>query len=233
MKKAMSLFFILCVSLASAFAQTSTGRLIGTVASPDGVITGAKVSIIDDKTGKERSVVTASDGTFTVPQLEVGTYTVKVTANGFKTFTAASVKIDIGREYSLPVALEVGQVAETVTVTAGADVLNATTAELSNTVSQKQILELPLNGRNPMSLIALQPGVASNSAQNSSINGMRTSFTNITRDGLNIQDGFIRSNATDFAPGRPLICRVELLRPCLPAAPGNLPQVLAARFRIH
>src|SRR5262245_27570713 len=83
--------------------------------------------------------------------------------------------------------------------------MNATTGELSNTVSSKQILELPLNGRNPMNLIALQPGVASNSAQNSSINGMRTSFTNITRDGLNIQDGFIRSNATDFAPGRPSV----------------------------
>src|SRR6266498_1284523 len=205
MKKAMLLFFVFCVGLASAFAQTSTGRLVGTVASSDGVISGANVTVTDDKTGKGRSVVTAGDGTFTVPQLEVGTYTVKITANGFKTFTATSVKIDIGREYSLAATLEVGQFAETVTVSAGTDVLNATTGELSNTVSNKQILELPLNGRNQMNLIALQPGVASNSAQNSSINGMRTSFTNITRDGLNIQDGFIRSNATDFAPGRPSV----------------------------
>jgi Carboxypeptidase regulatory-like domain/TonB dependent receptor-like, beta-barrel len=205
MKTAMLLFFVFCVGLASAFAQTSTGRLVGTVASSDGVISGANVTVTDDKTGKGRSVVTAGDGTFTVPQLEVGTYTVKITANGFKTFTATSVKIDIGREYSMVATLEVGQFAETVTVSAGTDVLNATTGELSNTVSSKQILELPLNGRNPMNLIALQPGVASNSAQNSSINGMRTSFTNITRDGLNIQDGFIRSNATDFAPGRPSV----------------------------
>ncbi|HEV2666877.1 MAG TPA: TonB-dependent receptor, partial [Blastocatellia bacterium] len=205
MKKAMSLFFVLCVSLTPAFAQTNTGRLVGTVASSDGVISGANVTVTDDKTGRERSAVTAGDGTFTVPQLEVGTYTVKVTANGFKTFTATGVKIDIGREYSLAATLEIGQIADTVTVTVGTDVLNATTGELSNTVSSKQILELPLNGRNPMNLIALQPGVASNSAQNSSINGMRTSFTNITRDGLNIQDGFIRSNATDFAPGRPSV----------------------------
>lgn len=202
MKKAMSLFFVLCASLASAFAQTNTGRLVGTVASSDGVISGANVTVTDDKTGKERSVVTSGDGTFTVPQLEVGAYTVKVTANGFKTFTAMSVKIDIGREYSLTAALEVGQVSEAVTVTAGADVLNATTGELSNTVSSKQILELPLNGRNPLNLIALQPGVANNGAQNTAINGLRTSFTNITRDGLNVQDGFIRSNATDFSPNR-------------------------------
>jgi hypothetical protein len=202
MKRMMSLLFLLCLSLASALAQTNTGRLVGTVASSDGVISGANVTITDDKTGKDRSVVTAGDGTFTVPQLEVGTYTVKVTASGFKTFTVTSVKIDIGREYSLAATLEVGQVSEAVTVTAGADVLNATTGELSNTVSSKQILELPLNGRNPLSLIALQAGVANNGAQQTSINGLRTSFTNITRDGLNVQDGFIRSNATDFSPNR-------------------------------
>ncbi|HEY9432944.1 MAG TPA: TonB-dependent receptor [Blastocatellia bacterium] len=202
MKKALSLSFLLCVSLASAVAQTSTGRLVGTVTSSDGVMAGANVIITDDKTGKERSIVTAGDGTFTVAQLEVGTYTVKVAVNGFKTFTVTSVKIDIGREYSLAVALEVGQVAEAVTVTAGTDVLNATTGELSNTVSSKQILELPLNGRNPLNLIALQAGVSQNGAQQTSINGLRTSFTNITRDGLNVQDGFIRSNATDFSPNR-------------------------------
>ena len=205
MRKTMSLFFLLCVSLASAFAQTNTGRLVGTVAGSDGVIAGANVTITDDKTGRERLVVTAGDGTFTVPQLEVGAYTVKVTANGFKTFTATNVKIDIGREYSLPVNLEVGQVTDAVTVTSGTDVLNATTGELSNTVNSKQILELPLNGRNPLNLIALQAGVSQNGAQNTSINGLRTSFTNITRDGLNVQDGFIRSNATDFSPNRPSV----------------------------
>src|SRR4029453_2029359 len=105
MNRMMSLFFVLFASLGSAFAQTNTGRLIGTVASPDGVVAGANVTVTDDKTGKERVAVTAGDGTFTVPQLEVGTYTVKVTTNGFKTFTATSVKIDIGREYSLAVTL--------------------------------------------------------------------------------------------------------------------------------
>ncbi|MEP7342217.1 MAG: TonB-dependent receptor [Acidobacteriota bacterium] len=198
----MSLSLLFCISVATAFAQTNTGRLVGTVASPDGMIAGATVTITDDKTQKDRTVVTGGDGTFTVPQLEVGNYTVKVTSTGFKTFTATTVKIDIGREFSLPIVLEVGNVSEAVTVTAGTDVLNATTGELSNTVSGKQIIELPLNGRNPLSLIALQPGVASNSAQNTSINGLRTSFTNITRDGLNVQDAFIRSNATDFSPNR-------------------------------
>lgn len=178
---------------------------MGTIASSDGVIAGANITITDDKTGKERTVVSAGDGSFTVPQLEVGTYTVKVTANGFKTFTATDVKIDIGREYALTATLEIGRVEDAVTVAAGVDVLNATNGELSTTVSNKQIIELPLNGRNPLNLIALQPGVSQNGAQNTSINGLRTSFTNITRDGLNVQDGFIRSNATDFSPNRPSV----------------------------
>ncbi|MBK6798148.1 MAG: TonB-dependent receptor [Acidobacteria bacterium] len=205
MKRFLLASIALIIFVATATAQTNTGRLVGTVSSVDGVVAGATVTITDNKVGKEKTVTTGQDGSFTFAQLEVGTYTVKVSSTGFKTFSATELKIDIGREYSLPVLLEVGNIQESVTVTAGVDVLNATTGELSNTVSTKQIIELPLNGRNPLNLIALQPGVSSNGAQNTSINGLRTSFTNITRDGLNVQDGFIRSNATDFSPNRPSV----------------------------
>lgn len=203
MKSTLSLLF-LCILTASAMAQVSTGTLVGTVADQNGAnVAGATVEVTDNATGKVRTVVASSEGIFTVPQLDVGTYTVKVTAQGFKTFTATELKIDVGRPYSLDIKLEPGGVAENVTVVAGADVLNATTAELSNTVSSRQIQELPLNGRNPLVLLTLQPGSASNGATNTAINGQRTSFTNITRDGINIQDNYIRSNATDFAPQRP------------------------------
>jgi hypothetical protein len=90
-------------------------------------------------------------------------------------------------------------------VTAGADIVTATTAQVSTSVSPQQILSLPLLTRNPLSLTGLQAGVSANSAQGTTINGMRTTFTNITRDGINIQDPFIRTNATDFAPGRPSV----------------------------
>lgn len=186
-----------------SLAQVSTGNLVGTVSGPDGLIPGATVTITNNQTGGERTVVTGTDGGFRVPQLDVGTYTVKVTAQGFKTFTATNVEINVGREYSLSVPLEVGEIHEEVTVVGGADVINATTGELSNTVTERQIQELPLNGRNPIALITLQAGTASNSANVTHINGQRTSFTNITRDGINVQDNFIRSNATDFVPQRP------------------------------
>lgn len=195
----------LCLFAALAFAQSNTGRLVGTVSSPDGVIPGATVTVTDTQTGRVKTVVTSGEGNFSIPQLEVGSYSVTIGATGFKTFTATDVRIDIGKDYSLTPTLEVGAVTETVTVVAGADIINSTSGELSNTVSERQIKELPLNGRNPLNLIQLQAGTASNGATNTAINGQRTSFTNITRDGINIQDNFIRSNASTFAPERPSV----------------------------
>lgn len=184
-------------------AQSSTGSLIGTVSGPDGVISGANVVVTDNQTAKERKFVTKDDGTYNVPQLEVGGYTVTVTATGFKTFTATDVKIDVGKQYTLNVPLEVGAITDTITVIGGAELIHAASAELSNTVSQRQIQELPLNGRNPLALVGLQAGTSSNGATTTVINGQQSSFTNITRDGINVQDNFIRSNAVDFIPDRP------------------------------
>lgn len=188
-----------------AFGQTTTGRLLGVVSGPDGVLPNATVTVKDNKTDKTLTAVSDGDGSFIFSQLEFGVYTVTVVSSGFKTYVANEVKIDVGRDYSLPVPLEIGNVQESVTITAGADVVTSTTAQVSNTVSPQQILSLPLLTRNPLALTTLQAGVASNPFQGSSINGLRTTFTNITRDGINIQDTFIRTNATDFAPGRPSV----------------------------
>jgi hypothetical protein len=79
------------------FGQATTGRIIGTVSDPSGaVIPGAKITVTDNQTGKTIDAVATDDGTFTVSQLEFGTYTVKIIAQGYKTFTAPDVKIDAG-----------------------------------------------------------------------------------------------------------------------------------------
>lgn len=188
----------------SAMAQSTTGSLVGTVTDQQGaLVAGAAVSIKDNATGRERTLQTGGDGGFTVPQLEVGTYTIKITATGFKNYIASELKIDVGKSYSFKAILEPGGVTENVSVIAGADLLNANDAQLSHTVTERQIIELPLNGRNPLALVLLQAGTSSNSAQATTINGQRSSFTNITRDGINVQDTFIRANAVDFVPDRP------------------------------
>ncbi len=206
MKRFLASFLLVGFCSVLMFAQSNTGRLVGIVADSTGkVLPGAAVTLTDNKTGKVRTATTTDIGAYTFPQLEVGTYTLKITAEGFKTRTDTDIVIIVGQEYSLNVALEAGNISETVTVTAGQDIVNATNAELGQTVNSRQLTELPLNGRNPLNLILLQAGSSSNPNQGTSINGQRTSATNIIRDGINIQDNFIRSNATDFAPGRPSV----------------------------
>lgn len=198
-------FLLIIISSVFAFAQT-TGRLSGTVKDSAGAsLPGATVTARDNSTSKETTTTTNDQGEYLFPQLEFGTYTVTATSSGFKTSTFTDVKIDVGRDYSLDPVLQAGKIDEVVTVTGGAEIVTSQTAQVSNTVSPQQILSLPLLTRNPLALTGLQAGVSANSAQLTTINGMRTTFTNITRDGLNIQDTFIRANATDFAPGRPSV----------------------------
>lgn len=198
MRKIPAIIMIFLLATA-AWAQTS-GKLLGTVSSIDGVIPGAQVVVRDNQTGRQVTIQTGGDGSFSIPQLEFGTYTVTITAPGFKTFSATDLKIDAGREYTLNPTLEVGGIEEVVTVQAGADIVNASNAELSNTVSPRQVVDLPLNGRNPLALVSLQPGA---SATSNAINGQRSSNINVTRDGINVQDQFIRSG--NFVADQPTV----------------------------
>jgi hypothetical protein len=206
MSRFFAAFILITVFALAGFAQGSnTGNLTGTIADSSGVIPGATVVLRDNQTGREKTVVSSSDGAFNFPQLEVGLYTVTVKSPGHKTRTYTDVKVDVGQTYTLTATLEAGDISEVVTVAGGADIVNSANGEISTTVTGRQIVELPLNGRNPLSLVLLQAGTSSNANNSTTINGQRSSFTNITRDGVNVQDNFIRTNAVDFLPDRPNI----------------------------
>src|SRR5258708_15466380 len=175
MKRFVFAVLMACLFAVTALAQSSTGNLVGTVSDASGVISNATVVIKDNKTGRERTLQTTDQGGFTVPDLDVGAYTVTVTAAGHKTHTSTEVKIDVGKEYSLVVTLEVGDITENVTVVAGADIVNTTSAALPTTIGPHQLLELPLLTRTPLALILTSSGTASNPSQWTSINGQRTS----------------------------------------------------------
>ncbi|HEY8187679.1 MAG TPA: carboxypeptidase-like regulatory domain-containing protein, partial [Pyrinomonadaceae bacterium] len=200
MRTVIKLLLLVCLSALPVFSQSSTGRLVGTVSDASGVIPGATVVAKDDQTNKERTTTTSGDGTFSLPQLDVGTYTVTITSPGHKAFTISGVKIDTGKDYSLDPTLELGEISENVTIIAGEDIVNSTNAELSQTVSPRQVLELPLNGRNPLALLNT---IAGANATSVSINGQRSSSTNYTRDGINVQDNFIRTGG--FVQDRPTV----------------------------
>src|SRR5437588_2128325 len=156
----------LCLLAATALAQSSTGSLVGTVSDASGVIQNATVVVKDNKSTKERTGVTSDQGGFTFANLDVGTYTVTVTAPNHKTFTATEVKIDTAKEYSLPVTLDVGAITENVTVVAGAEIVNSSNGQIAQTIGPRQLLELPLLTRNPLALILTQAGSSSNPLQN-------------------------------------------------------------------
>ncbi len=203
-----SIFFM------SAAAQTVNTTVTGTVKDPSGaVIAGAKVTLTDAATKLSVNATTNNEGFYLFNDVRSGYYTVGAEATGFKKTEVRGVKVDVGIPATVNVSLETGQIAEVITTTATESqaVINTENAELSTTVLEKQINDLPLNGRNPVQLVALQVGVASaSSTRNSTVNGMRGSFNNITWDGINIQENYLRGDASSglFAQAAPSVVGV-------------------------
>jgi hypothetical protein len=189
---------------APAGAQT-LGRLTGTVLDTSGgVLPGATVTLTNVQTNQSQTTVTNEIGAFLFTQLPAGTYKVAITLEGFKAADFTDVKVAVGQEYSLTAKLEIGAMSESVTVEAGSSLVATTSPEVTSTVVQKQVLEIPLANRDVTNLIKLQAGVAGISTRaNTTVNGGRPTWTQVTLDGINIQDNFIRTNSLDFLPNRP------------------------------
>jgi hypothetical protein len=139
----------------------AVGTIVGTVTDSSGaVIPQAKVTAIRDATQVSQSTVTGSGGTFAIPHLDVGTYTVKVDANGFASQTITGVTLDVSQERNLDFRLSLAGVTQTVGVSAAPPLINTTNGSLAGLVSQQQVEDLPLNGRSIQNLVMLQPGTA-------------------------------------------------------------------------
>ncbi len=190
---------------ASALAQGSSGRLAGTVRDESSaVVQGATVTVLNTQTNSTSTAVSSAVGAFAFPQLQPGSYTATAAFAGFKTTILTDVRVNVGQETSVTLKLELGAVSESVSVQAKSPDVRTTSPEVTQTIAQAQVLNLPLNGRDITALIRSQPGVAgiSNRA-NTVINGGRPTWTQVTLDGINIQDNFIRTNGLDFLPNRP------------------------------
>ena len=188
-----------------ATAQSTIGRVAGTVLDASGgVLPGATITLTNTQTAQTASAVANDKGAFVFPQVQAGTYRVVVELQGFKTASYNNVVVNIGSEYSLTAKLELGQLSETVEVTAGVSLVKTTTPEVSTTVQQKEVLALPIPGRDVTNLIRLQAGVPGiTQRSNTAIDGGRPTWTQVTVDGINVQDNFIRTNSLDFLPNRP------------------------------
>ena len=221
-----ALWFVSCLAFATnGWAQLSTSATInGTVTDASGaVIPQASVVVINEATGVRTTTQTNNDGSFVLPGLVVGTYTVTVSKQGFQTHTEKGVVLHPTAVTTVNAALNVGAVVSEVTVAASAAQIQTATHELSSEVAEEQVATLPLNGRNYQSLSALMPGVTNMNpgvAQNQggfltsnvmSINGMGQSGTLYTLDGIwNMNTG--NMTQTTITPNPDTVQEVRVLQ---------------------
>ena len=206
LQKYLLVLLIIALSGISAFAQGgSTGSIAGTAYDPKGaVVAGATVVVKNIATNQEQTTQTSGEGTFTVPSLVAGVYTVTITATGFKQAVVTEVKVDVGKPSSIRVELEIGSANETVTVVGGGELLQTQTATIGTTLTGRQITDLPTASRDALDLVLALPGTTTvGRPRQSSVNGLPKGALNITMDGVNVQDNLLKSNDGFFTYIRP------------------------------
>src|SRR5882724_8683108 len=197
----------------TAYAQTTTvGTISGTVRDEKGaIVPKAEVSIQREGTGTSRTVTSDDNGFYLAPSLPAGLYTISTAPHGFKKTVASAVDLHVAENKVVNLDLQVGQVSETVTVSSDASPVETRSGEISSLITEKQVTELPLNGRNYAQLALMVPGVSPvtqagaggafgtagtglDSHVDMSVNGNQSNANMWTVDGVNNMD--VGSNAT-------------------------------------
>ena len=175
----------------------ASGEITGQVKDPTGgVVPGAEVTATHLATGTFRTVVSSESGNYRIPLLSPGAYSVKATLTGFKTALRDGITLTVGEVLHVDLTLEVGSIAETVTITGEAPGVNTEQGRLSTLVEAKKIVDMPLNGRNIYQLMQLAPGTVNTTAtitepgtglggtSTTSVNGGRINFNGYWLDGV-------------------------------------------------
>ena len=179
------LMLLACLPLLS---QTYTSRILGTVTDASGAaLKGATVTITDEQRGVTRTLNTDDAGVYVAPNLDPGSYKVRAEAKGFKTVERQNVVLEVAKNALIDFALQPGNVTETVVVNSEIPLLNTVSSTLGGTLSNKEINDLPLNGRNYENLLQLRPGVIrypGGGFSTTSSNGLRAEDNAYLIDGL-------------------------------------------------
>jgi len=169
-------------------SQTTTGRILGSVHdSQDAAIVGARITVTDTQRGTSRTVVTDESGDYSVPDLQPSTYSVLIEARGFSSFERKGVLLEVAKDVRIDAMLRIGDSSQVITISGEIPMLDTTTSELGGTLSNKEINDLPLNGRNYENLLQLRPGVMrypGGGFSTTSSNGLRAEDNAYLIDGL-------------------------------------------------
>ncbi|HEY3037153.1 MAG TPA: TonB-dependent receptor [Pyrinomonadaceae bacterium] len=190
----IALIAILAFYALTAFAQTSRGTVTGTITDANGaVIAGATVTLIDPQKGVERSTATNSEGVYRFDAVDLGTYSVKISAAGFGEVTKTNLEVKANQTSEVGATMAPAGQQVTVDVTADSGILLQTEAPVrGGNIDQRRITELPVAGRNPVALALTLPGVSSNrygfGVGTFSVNGSRGRSNNFLIDGTENND---------------------------------------------
>lgn len=193
---------VLLTGLPSTFAQLRiVGSISGTVQDPNGaVVPNARVVVKDSQTGLTKESTTTEGGTFLFPDLAGGTYTVTVSVAGFKTQLMPNISVSTSKTTDVRITLEVGQPAETVTVTSDmAHLLDTSSQLIVNTLSTESVTQLPLGNRsNTLALARLAQGAQPPTGGDTRYNNLPGGAVNVTVDGINNASNGFKSGGTVF-----------------------------------
>jgi len=143
-----------------AWAQSTAGRVLGSITDQSGAsVAGATVVVTDTQRGTSRTLTTDASGDYVAADLTPGTYKIHVEAKGFKSTERPNVGIEVATDVRVDFTLQPGQVSEIVVVQEDVPLVNTTSSTLGGTLSNQEINDLPLNGRNYENLLQLRPGV--------------------------------------------------------------------------
>lgn len=186
----------------SALAQTSTSAISGTISDPTGaVVPGAAITLSNESTGITYTQKTTASGVYSFPSIPVGPYTIKVEMQGFRAVRKSGNVLVVGTPLEANIVLEIGDTADVVTVEATSDALQTSDATVGNVVTKEEITEMPLNGRNPLALLVLEPGVVQLSAGSAGtgihVNGSRDMSSNTTIDGIDANESSVSNPANN------------------------------------
>ncbi len=198
----------------SVSAQQITGNIRGTVVDPSGaIVQGAAVSAQQTETGLTRTVTTDRSGAYTLLELPVGHYQLQVEAKGFQKYVQQGITLNVNETATVPIHLALGSETQQIRVTADAALIEQTVTSLGKTVSEREVLDLPLNGRNFTQLGTLQPGVVPltpglkeagsslREGQSYAVNGQRPESNDFLIDGANnfngVDGGFVLKPPVD------------------------------------
>jgi hypothetical protein len=192
-------------------AAQATTTLSGTVVDADGgVIPGANVIASAKGTGTKFTAVTDGNGTFSIPALDAGLYTVNVSLMGFKTAVMDDVRLQPGIPTSIKATLEVGGLEETVVVDSSSTLVNTQTPTVAATLNVDQINQMPLPTRNALNAVTFLTGVNTSGVnRDANVNGLPQSFINITLDGVGNNDQYNKTSDGFFASVTPRQDAVE------------------------